>query len=118
MAEKDIHPMQTVAGIKTSDDNVEFAAKPTSSDESSGEELVTVEEGYTDVLTELPKEEGKRILRKVDMRLIPLLTLLYLVAFIDRSNIGTPTLRSPNQPTPSVMRLSSDLHFAQQATPK
>lgn len=31
-------------------------------------------------------EEAKRILRKVDYRLIPLLTLLYLLAFIDRGN--------------------------------
>ncbi|KAF3480806.1 high-affinity nicotinic acid transporter [Arthroderma uncinatum] len=33
-------------------------------------------------------EETKRILRKVDYRLIPLLTLLYLLAFIDRGNIA------------------------------
>lgn len=32
--------------------------------------------------------EASRILRKVDMRLVPLLSLLYLVSFIDRSNIG------------------------------
>ncbi|USP78788.1 uncharacterized protein yc1106_06062 [Curvularia clavata] len=32
--------------------------------------------------------EAARVLRKVDMRLVPMLALLYLVAFIDRSNIG------------------------------
>ncbi|KAF2848328.1 MFS general substrate transporter [Plenodomus tracheiphilus IPT5] len=32
--------------------------------------------------------EANRVLRKVDMRLVPMLALLYLVAFIDRSNIG------------------------------
>jgi len=37
---------------------------------------------------ELQEREAARVLRKVDMRLVPLLSLLYLVAFIDRSNIG------------------------------
>ncbi|KAH9878139.1 hypothetical protein J1614_003356 [Plenodomus biglobosus] len=32
--------------------------------------------------------EANRVLRKVDVRLVPMLALLYLVAFIDRSNIG------------------------------
>lgn len=31
-------------------------------------------------------KEAKRVLRKVDWRLIPLLTLLYIMCFIDRSN--------------------------------
>ena len=30
--------------------------------------------------------EARRILSKVDYRLVPILSLLYLVAFIDRSN--------------------------------
>lgn len=30
--------------------------------------------------------EARRVLRKVDMRLVPMLSLLYLVSFIDRSN--------------------------------
>ncbi|KAF2186307.1 MFS general substrate transporter [Zopfia rhizophila CBS 207.26] len=49
---------------------------------SSDGELVT------DVVVELPEEEARRILSKVDYRLVPLLAVLYLVAFIDRSNIG------------------------------
>lgn len=35
---------------------------------------------------ELDEQESARVLRKVDMRLVPMLALLYLVAFIDRSN--------------------------------
>lgn len=35
---------------------------------------------------ELEEKEAARVLRKVDMRLVPMLSLLYLVAFIDRSN--------------------------------
>ncbi|KAH8878964.1 MFS general substrate transporter [Thozetella sp. PMI_491] len=39
-------------------------------------------------LMSFPEEARKRVIRKIDLRLIPLLTLLYLVSFIDRSNIG------------------------------
>jgi hypothetical protein len=41
---------------------------------------------------EIPETEAKRILAKVDYRLVPTLALLYLVAFIDRSNSGFPHL--------------------------
>lgn len=40
------------------------------------------------LLLELPEAEERRILSKIDWRLVPILSLLYLVAFIDRSNIG------------------------------
>ncbi|KAF2093624.1 MFS general substrate transporter [Rhizodiscina lignyota] len=39
-------------------------------------------------LVELSPAEEKRILRKVDWLLVPQLTILYLMAFLDRSNIG------------------------------
>lgn len=35
---------------------------------------------------EIQEAEAQRILKKVDYRLVPILALLYLVAFIDRSN--------------------------------
>lgn len=35
---------------------------------------------------EVDGKEARRILAKVDYRLVPVLALLYLVAFIDRSN--------------------------------
>lgn len=52
-------------------------------------EFVTLDAGYTesDVIADLPPAEGLRALRKVDYRLVPLLAVLYLVAFIDRSNM-------------------------------
>jgi hypothetical protein len=60
-------------------------------DGSSGE-LVTVDNthGDTHVLHELPPEEARRILRKVDYRLVPLLAFLYLVAYVDRGNSMSP----------------------------
>jgi hypothetical protein len=52
-------------------------------------ELATLDAGYTEsnVIADLPPAEGHRALRKVDYRLVPLLAVLYLVAFIDRSNM-------------------------------
>ncbi|KAL6237831.1 hypothetical protein BDW75DRAFT_248305 [Aspergillus navahoensis] len=37
---------------------------------------------------EFPPGMQKRVLRKMDLRLIPMLALLYLLAFLDRGNIG------------------------------
>lgn len=39
---------------------------------------------------EIDEKEARRILSKVDYRLVPVLALLYLVAFIDRSNSEFP----------------------------
>lgn len=38
-------------------------------------------------MPEYHDKETQRILRKVDFRLIPLLTFLYVLSFLDRSNI-------------------------------
>lgn len=35
-----------------------------------------------------PEEKHKKMIRKVDVRLVPVLALLYLCAHIDRANIG------------------------------
>lgn len=50
--------------------------------------LATLDAGCSHVIADLPPAEGKRALRKIDYRLVPLLTVLYLVAFIDRSNMS------------------------------
>jgi hypothetical protein len=40
------------------------------------------------------EEETKQILRKVDWRLLPMLTLLFILSFLDRSNSkNIPTLK-------------------------
>ena len=36
----------------------------------------------------LTAAEEKRLWRKIDMRLMPILTLMYLCSFLDRGNIG------------------------------
>jgi len=82
------------------EDKLEYGHKA-NSDELSGEELATVDKGYTDVDLHMSPEEERRILKKIDYRLVPILSLLYLVAFIDRSNIGNA----------KIAGLADDLHL-------
>ncbi|KIW46496.1 uncharacterized protein PV06_02165 [Exophiala oligosperma] len=42
-------------------------------------------------------KETKRILRKVDYRLLPMLTVLYVLAFLDRGNIGNAKVAGMNK---------------------
>ena len=37
---------------------------------------------------DFPEDKRKKVVRKVDVRLVPFLTLLYLFSYIDRANIG------------------------------
>lgn len=41
--------------------------------------------------------ETKKIIRKIDWHLLPPLTLLYILAFIDRANIGNAKVAGMNQ---------------------
>lgn len=59
---------------------------------------------------ELDEAEANRVLRKVDYRLVPMLALLYLVAFIDRSNSEYSSLHGSSW--------SSDTNQSQLAMPK
>ncbi|KAF9878378.1 Major facilitator superfamily [Colletotrichum karsti] len=43
------------------------------------------------------QKETKAILRKVDWHLLPMLTLLYILSFIDRSNIGNAKIAGLNE---------------------
>ena len=52
-------------------------------EENDSEKAASSNEQATIVYDEV---EAKRILRKVDLRLLPCLTLLYLLSFLDRGN--------------------------------
>lgn len=58
-------------------------------------ELVTIDHGVADDLavTTLPPEEERRIVRKIDYHVVPLLTFLYLMSFVDRTNSRYPFSR-------------------------
>ncbi|KAL1965499.1 hypothetical protein VTN77DRAFT_5755 [Rasamsonia byssochlamydoides] len=56
-----------------------------------------------DGLTEQEKEEShRRLLRKIDLRVVPILSFLYLLCFLDRTNIGNAKLDN----------LQQDLHMS------
>ncbi|KAK0761632.1 hypothetical protein N5P37_006585 [Trichoderma harzianum] len=52
-------------------------------------------------IPQLDEAEFKKILRRIDLRLIPLLSVLYLLSFLDRGNVGNA----------NVAGLSKDLHL-------
>ena len=54
-------------------------------DTTDGEKKLS-SDGELEAFVEVSDEEGRKILSKVDYRLVPILALLYLVAFLDRSN--------------------------------
>ena len=47
-------------------------------------------------MPEYHSKETTRILRKVDYRLVPLLTTLYVFSFLDRSNLGNAAIAGMN----------------------
>ncbi|KAF8123080.1 major facilitator superfamily domain-containing protein [Mycena galopus ATCC 62051] len=55
-----------------------------------------------EVLDPFDSPEDRALVRKIDFRVIPILTLLYLMSFLDRSNIGNAKL----------LGLTTDLHVA------
>lgn len=57
-----------------------------------------------DSIFDSPQEE-RRLLRKVDWNILPIPTLLYLLSFLDRSNIGNAKLEG----------LTTDLHISNDA---
>jgi hypothetical protein len=62
-------------------DQHHLSQSPTSSDDSQTEVSV------------LDKDVEKRLLRKLDLHIIPILWLIFMLAFLDRTNVCTfPTL--------------------------
>lgn len=51
--------------------------------------MVDYEADRETALTALTAEEEKRLIRRVDWRLVPLLCLLYLMKKIDENNVGS-----------------------------
>ena len=47
-----------------------------------------IQHGYAGNIDDATPLDDKALMRKVDLRLIPWLSLLYLLSFLDRSNIG------------------------------
>lgn len=60
------------------------------SNDVANEEIIN--QWYNMPTVEREKYE-KKLVRKLDLKLIPLLTLLYLLSFIDRANIGNAKIQ-------------------------
>lgn len=54
------------------------------------------------VVNEYDTPEDRKLVRTIDLRLLPILTLLYLLSFLDRSNIGNA----------KIVGLTTDLHIS------
>ena len=77
------------------------------SDKLTGVDVSVKETGPPSELSQVPPYEGEgalpappvltpqeeaRLWRKIDLRIMPILTLMYLFSFVDRGNIGTSSL--------------------------
>jgi hypothetical protein len=51
----------------------------------------TPSNGNDSDIIEYPHQEEKRLIRKVDWRLLPILGALYAISLIDRVNVGSPS---------------------------
>ncbi|PIG88716.1 MFS transporter [Aspergillus arachidicola] len=51
----------------------------------------------TQFYTDFSAEQKKALLRKVDIRLVPMLAVLYLISQIDRANIGNAKIEGPTE---------------------
>ena len=84
-----------------------LAEKPVSTGQEDGDiqgEKVTFEHGLNaaDRHEDFSGVDEKKTLRKMDIRLIPVLAVLYLLAFLDRGNIGNAKIQG----------LTRDLHLS------
>ena len=74
-------------------------SKLTKAEEIAQIDALATRDGVT--LASFKHLDEKKILRKMDLRLIPMLALLYLLSFLDRGNIGNPKIEG----------LTEDLHM-------
>jgi hypothetical protein len=68
--------------------HIESLAKPSHVTEIGTFRVVGLTPDDAAFYTSFPEEKRKRVFRKVDARLIPMLAVLYLICHIDRANIG------------------------------
>ncbi|PCD44664.1 hypothetical protein AU210_000120 [Fusarium oxysporum f. sp. radicis-cucumerinum] len=72
-------------------------SKPQGADPFGHEEIEVVnKQQHVEDAVQYDEAEARRILRKVDYRVVPLLIIMYLTAFIDRANIGNAKIAGMN----------------------
>ncbi len=87
-----------------------MATRPTSN--LSKEDVVAVENSMEDGEPEISPEQyrlDKQTVRRLDLMLLPLVMVIYLLAYLDRANIGNARvvsyLGSPMSSTPLIPRV-------------
>lgn len=68
------------------------AARPASQEKQGFDHLEKSERGSVQDEVHFDPVEERRIVRKIDWRILPLLILLYTLTFLDRVNIGNARL--------------------------
>lgn len=81
IADADNHSVEQHSGIDPGTKEVNFLKVSSEGDDSSSE--IADKD-----LNDFEYIDEKKLIRKIDMRLLPLFTLLYLLSFLDRGNIG------------------------------
>ncbi len=79
-------PLTSIAGMADPEKTVVFNAQPSDAVSDNDKGVVDSEDIYID-----PQKERK-LLWKIDAFLVPLLTLSFLSAYLDRSNIGNAAI--------------------------
>lgn len=72
----------------STDTSMEKASTLQLEDHTAHDEKHPDKESSAAISLEFPNVDEAAVLRKMDIRLIPMLSLLYLMAFLDRGNIG------------------------------
>ncbi|KAF5026450.1 hypothetical protein F66182_1437 [Fusarium sp. NRRL 66182] len=70
------------------DEGDDVGPKAPNSPPGRGQTFDAWAEGFSSQTTEWQKEFDKRLVRKVDLRLMPTLVIMYLLNFLDRSNLA------------------------------
>ena len=77
--------------------NVDYPAEPFASLEDKVNHDIAVETWSQKTLQEKLEYE-KKLVRKLDLRLVPVPTLLYFLSFLDRTNIGNAKVQGVQSP--------------------
>jgi hypothetical protein len=59
-------------------------------------------ENSSNIAALIPADEEKRLVRKMDLHIMPILVALYVMLFLDRVNIGVCLQSSHNYTTPGM----------------
>lgn len=69
--------------------------EPTKTKDQATVSEKAIENGSSDSQS-IEEVDPKALLRKMDLRFIPWLSLLYFLSFLDRTSIGNAKVRAPN----------------------